>query len=80
MQSSAISYNPNIGRLIYPRFNKLCEWLNGTNKVTSENSFSEVAVKTSGVFLNATKVLWPLHVPLQVIGLFIDKYFLSRIQ
>ena len=68
----SISYNPNIGKLIYPRFNRFCEWLHGSEKVKKENGYSGSAIQTSGLILKATKAIWPLHIPLQLIGLFND--------
>ena len=68
------AYNPSLGKLIYPHFNKFCEWFNGTNNVTKENGYSDAAVKTKGVVLNTAKVFWPLHIVAQLFGLVFEPF------
>ncbi|MBI2996241.1 MAG: hypothetical protein HYY52_05990 [Candidatus Melainabacteria bacterium] len=70
----SIYFTPNAGNLIYPNFNKICEWFSGTDKVCSENGYSELAIKTKGLILNSAKSLWFLHSPLQFLGLFNESF------
>lgn len=57
------------GKLVHPKFNNFCRWFNGSPDVTKEGGYNAFAVQTSGAPLKIAKILWPLYVVLQAVGL-----------
>lgn len=63
------SLPPIKGELIHPNFNKFCKWVNGyvegEEKDDSKHNYFSLR--------DITKAVWPLYLPLQVMGLISDK-------
>lgn len=55
------------GKLILPTVEPFFKWING--KLSKKDTRSKLALKTSGLILTLTKAIWPLTLPLQLIGL-----------
>ncbi|MBI2996588.1 MAG: hypothetical protein HYY52_07805 [Candidatus Melainabacteria bacterium] len=72
-----INNNSNLAvNLVHPGFNDFFKWMNGkfNPEEAKQKGYSNLFIKTNGLILNTTKSIWSLHLPLQIIGLFSERF------
>ncbi len=58
--------------LVHPKLNEYFQWINGKLPVKDKNNPTLIEL-TSGYPLRATKAVWGLYLPLQIVGLFNER-------
>lgn len=62
------------GETTHKNLNPFFQWFNGSDQITKENKSTGFAIATNGLPMKFAKALWPLYLPLQIVGLVNERF------